>query len=167
MTDSIAIHATSVEIGAAAAPFGASPKTAVLLLGPSGAGKSDVALRLIAMGARLLSDDRTILEARDGVLFAQAHPSSGGQMEIRGAGIITLESAGPCPVSLAVMLDGAEPAERLPRPERYCPPPGLPILLPPPLLRLRAFEASTPAKIAAVAAALARGAFVAGVAGDP
>ena len=160
----IGIHATSVVIGAAGSPFGASPEAAVLILGPSGSGKSDTALRLIAMGGKLLSDDRTMLYAKDGVLFAEGHPSLHGQIEVRGVGLLKLEAAGSAPVCLAVALGGEETVERLPEPARYIPPAGLRIMLPPPLLRLRAFEASIPAKIAAAAAALARGGFVAGAA---
>jgi HPr kinase/phosphorylase len=169
MTESprIDIHATSVVIGAAGAPFGASPEAAVLILGPSGSGKSDTALRLIAMGGKLLSDDRTMLYAKDGVLFAEGHPSLYGQIEVRGAGILKLDACRSAPVCLAVVLGDEKTAvERLPEPARYVPPAGLRIMLPPPLLRLRAFEASIPAKIAAVAAALARRGFLAGAA-DP
>jgi HPr kinase/phosphorylase len=162
----VAVHATTVAIGAAGAPFGASPAMAALLLGPPGAGKSDVALRLIAMGAKLVSDDQTMLSERDGVLYAHPHPSSRGHIELRGAGIVRLETAAAAPVGLAVTLGNLPPAERLPEPAHYVPPAPLRILLPPPLLRLAAFDASTPAKIAAVAAALASGGFVAGAAGD-
>jgi len=162
----IDVHATSVVIGAAATPFGASPESAVLLFGPSGAGKSDVALRLIAMGAKLLSDDRTLLFTKDGVLFAEGHSSLHGQIEIRGAGLLKIETANHAPVCLAVMLGGRDAIERMPEPARYIPPPPLQLLSPPPLLRLIAVEASTPAKIAAVAAAVAGGRFTAGAAGD-
>ena len=44
----------------------------VLLLGKSGAGKSDLALRLIALGAVLVADDRTDLIVWRGRLYARA-----------------------------------------------------------------------------------------------
>jgi HPr kinase/phosphorylase len=158
----VAIHATSVVLGEAAAPFGAALDAGVLLLGAPGSGKSDVALRLIAMGARLIADDQTALFVEDGRLFAEAPPSLHGQIEIRGAGIVKLNAAGPALVVLAVYLEPERAIERLPEPISYRPPPPLYALVPPPLLTLRPFEASTPAKILAAAAAVARGTFVAG-----
>ncbi|MDA3887407.1 MAG: serine kinase, partial [Allgaiera sp.] len=44
----------------------------VLILGPSGAGKSGLALQLMALGARLVADDRTRLNPRAGRLIARA-----------------------------------------------------------------------------------------------
>ena len=44
----VLIHATSLVLADATAPFGGALDAAVLLLGESGSGKSDVALRLIA-----------------------------------------------------------------------------------------------------------------------
>lgn len=160
----VAIHATSVVLRDAAAPFGAALDAAVLLLGRSGSGKSDVALRLIAMGAKLISDDRTALFVDDGRLFAEAIPSLHGQIEIRGTGIVTLGAEGPAIVVLAVHLDPEGAIERLPEPVSYPLPAPLYALVAPPLLTLRPFEASTPAKIAAAAVAVARGTFVAGAA---
>lgn len=159
----VAVHATSVVVGAASTPFGGAVEGAVLLMGEAGAGKSDVALRLIAMGARLLSDDQTQLFAEAGKLFAESPSSLHGQMEIRGVGIVALEAAEPAPVILAVMLNADTQVPRLPESLRYALPGALEALEGPPLLRLSPFEAGTPAKIAAAAAALSRGAFVAGL----
>jgi hypothetical protein len=159
----VLVHATSVVLGAASSPFGRPVEGAVLLLGESGSGKSDVALRLIAMGARLLSDDQTALFAEGGRLFAEGVSSLHGRMEIRGVGIVALETAGPAPVVLAIMLNAREDVPRLPESLRYALPAPLEALESPPLLRLSPFEAATPAKIAAAAAALSRGTFVAGL----
>jgi hypothetical protein len=157
------VHATSLVLGTACTPFGGAVEGAILLLGDSGAGKSDVALRLIAMGARLLSDDQTQLFAEGGRLFAEAISSLHGWMEIRGVGIVALNAAGTAPVILAVMLDAHAQIPRLPEALRYALPSPLDALEGPPLLRLTPFEAATPAKIAAAAAALSRSAFVAGL----
>jgi hypothetical protein len=115
------------------------------------------------MGARLLSDDQTQLFGQDGRLFAEAHPSAHGRMEIRGAGILAMKTAPPAPVILAVRLDETAQIPRLPEPATHKLPQGVEGCAEPPFLILRPFEASTPAKIAATAAALARGTFVAGV----
>jgi HPr kinase/phosphorylase len=36
----------------------------LLILGPSGAGKSSLAIRMMALGASLVSDDRTLVSVR-------------------------------------------------------------------------------------------------------
>jgi serine kinase of HPr protein (carbohydrate metabolism regulator) len=115
------VHATSLVLGTACTPFGGAVEGAILLLGDSGAGKSDVALRLIAMGARLLSDDQTQLFAEGGRLFAEAISSLHGWMEIRGVGIVALNAAGTAPVILAVMLDAHAQIPRLPGSAALCP----------------------------------------------
>jgi len=157
------VHATSIVLDTACAPFGGAVEGAVLLLGEAGGGKSDVALRLIAMGAKLLADDQTQLFADSGRLFAEGISSLHGRMEIRGVGIVALKAADPAPVILAVMLYAQSQIPRLPEPLRYALPAPLEALEGPPLLHLSPFEAATPAKIAAAAAALSRGAFVAGL----
>lgn len=159
----VLVHATSVVLGEACTPFGSAVDGAVLLVGASGAGKSDVALRLIGMGARLLSDDQTALYGDSGRLFAEAVPSLHGRLEIRGVGIIAMEVAKPAPVVFAVRLDETADVPRLPEPSVHKLPIGVTACPEPPFIILRPFEASTPAKIAAAAAALLRGAFVAGV----
>ena len=157
------VHATSVVLSNAAAPFGAALDAAVLLVGASGAGKSDVALRLIGMGAKLISDDQTALFVQEGRLFAGAPDTIRTRMEIRGAGIVGLDAAPPAPVVLAVRLDPDAEIPRMPEPAHHALPHGLKGCAEPPFIILRPFEASTPAKIAATASAIARGAFVAGV----
>jgi len=87
---------------------------AVLIEGRSGAGKSDLALRLIDRGARLVSDDYTIVfrDGRDGPLRASAPPTIAGRMEVRGIGIVPMPHVDRVPVALIVTL--AEEVERLP-----------------------------------------------------
>ena len=114
-----------------------------------------MALRLIAMGARLLADDQTALYMEAGRLFAEAPQGGEPWIEIRGIGIVRLPPGAPAPVVFAVHLTNDQPP-RLPEPEAYRPN-GLAIAAPPPLYRLNGFDASTPAKIAAAAAALHAG----------
>jgi len=152
---SINIHATCIRLDGAAKAFTAPHSAGVLLLGRSGAGKSDLALRLIAMGAKLVSDDRTDLFAQGGRLFARAPANIKGLMEVRGLGIVALPAAAKARVALAVTLE--KPKTRLPQREYYTPPSRLPA--PIPLIRLSPFEASAPEKIVLAVAAFERGLF--------
>ena len=156
------IHATAVAVLDAAKPLGGAVEGVVLLLGDSGSGKSDVALRLIAMGGKLVSDDQTVLFMRGPRLFADAPPNLSGCIEIRGLGIMQVEKAPAAPVVLAVRLEAQAATARMPEPSFYALPPGLQADVKVPLLTLSAYEASTPAKVVAAAAALAHGTFVAG-----
>jgi len=114
---------------------------AVLLRGPSGSGKSDLALRLLDDGARLISDDQTFVKMQDGRLVATAPETIAGKMEVRGVGILSVESENSGILELVVDL-AADPPERMPDPETI---EILSIALP--LLRLNPFEASATAKL--------------------
>ncbi len=149
------IHATCVLLARAGKTFGAPANAGVLLLGKSGAGKSDVALRLIALGARLVSDDRTDLYADRGRLFGRAPATIKGLIEARGVGIVALPHAAKARIALAVSLDSAP--KRLPPREYYKPPFDLSAAIP--LIRLAPFEASAPAKILLAAAAFEKNLF--------
>jgi HPr kinase/phosphorylase len=103
-TDRQILHATCVAAGG----------RGLLILGPSGAGKSSLALRLISLGALLISDDRTLVTASQGRLTATCLRSAiSGLIEARGVGILrspTQESA-----ELALVADlGQRETERLP-----------------------------------------------------
>jgi HPr kinase/phosphorylase len=157
------IHATAVVIAEAGIPFGGFVDKAVLLLGPPGAGKSDLALRLIATGARLLADDQTALSMADGWVMAESPPILTGRIEIRGVGIVRVPHAAVSRVILAVELTRALPP-RLPYPRDFAFPAELqaPAASAVPLIALDPFEASAPAKVAAAAAAIVKGGVVAG-----
>jgi HPr kinase/phosphorylase len=146
------IHASCVALG----------DKGVLLLGPSGVGKSDLTLRLIDQGAKLVSDDRTILFIANGTLQAKAPASIKGLLEIRGLGIVKLPVRARVKIALVVKL-GREGA-RLPEHAVYQPPAPLKPALLPPQIALDARFASTPAKIrtalAAFSLALFQGTFI-------
>ncbi len=114
---------------------------AVLLRGPSGSGKSDLALRLIDGGARLIADDQTLVDMRDGRLVASAPETIAGEMEVRGIGILAVEAETSGILGLVVDLV-ADPPERMPEPETT---EILGVALP--LLRLNPFEASATVKL--------------------
>lgn len=85
----------------------------VLILGASGRGKSALALQLMAYGAELIADDRTDINATEGVLHAASPPALTGLIEARGVGLLNAEHVQSAEVVLAVDLDTSETA-RLP-----------------------------------------------------
>lgn len=91
----------------------------LLILGASGSGKSGLALALMAHGARLVADDRTILTREGEALIASCPAPLSGLIEARAIGLLNAEPAGPVPVILAADLD-AEETERLPTPHHIC-----------------------------------------------
>lgn len=82
----------------------ASGGRAVLIAGPSGSGKSDLALRLIDRGFTLVSDDRTIVRKLGDRLISSAPDTIRGKLEIRGIGIVEMETVSDVPVALVVEL---------------------------------------------------------------
>jgi serine kinase of HPr protein (carbohydrate metabolism regulator) len=134
------IHASCIELAGAG----------ILLRGPSGSGKSDLALRLIDGGARLVADDRTELAVEDGRLIASSPATIAGRLEIRGVGIVAMPAVWRSPVGMAVDLVETAAVERLP-PGQRCSYLGVQL----PLVALAPFEASAPAKLRALAHALA------------
>ena len=115
---------------------------AVLITGPSGSGKSDLALRLIDRGFSLVSDDQTIVRRDGDRLLASAPPTIAGKLEVRGIGIIDMETVDDVPVGLVVELTSE--IQRLPDDDRERPLLGVPL----PLVAIDAAAASAPAKVA-------------------
>ncbi|MCZ0737503.1 HPr kinase/phosphorylase [Phreatobacter sp. AB_2022a] len=104
------VHATAVLVDA----------KAVLIRGASGAGKSRLALGLIdAAGpagprfARLIADDRVLLEAAGGRLIVRAPVPIAGLVEQRGRGVVSRAYEAVAVVGLIVDLDAAD-AARMP-----------------------------------------------------
>jgi serine kinase of HPr protein (carbohydrate metabolism regulator) len=115
---------------------------AVLISGPSGAGKSDLALRLLDRGFTLVSDDQTIVRKDDGRILASAPPTIHGKLEIRGVGIVEMETVGDVPVALFVEL--TSDIQRLPDDSRE----RLVLDVKLPLISVDALTASAPSKVA-------------------
>ncbi|SDD16964.1 HPr kinase/phosphorylase [Paracoccus isoporae] len=86
----------------------------VLILGPSGSGKSSLALALLALGGRLVADDRVMLMREGQRIMARAPAPIAGLIESRGVGLIRVPHA-PAEITLVVDL-GQTAAERLPTP---------------------------------------------------
>lgn len=114
---------------------------AVLIEGRSGSGKSDLALRLIDRGAKLISDDYTVLTRRDGALIASAPATIAGKIEVRGIGIVAMDAVADAPVALVVQL--ADAPERMPEPRAARRIAGMDI----PEIILPALEPSAPIKV--------------------
>lgn len=132
MRERLLVHGTAVAIG----------HRAVLLRGPSGAGKSDVALRLIDAGARLIADDQSELHRIGDTIAVCAPTTIAGLIEVRGLGILRLDTAIDVPLLLLADLVGPEALERLP--ERHS---ETILSLAVPVISLAPFEASAPAKL--------------------
>ena len=115
---------------------------AVLISGPSGSGKSDLALRLIDRGFTLVSDDQTIVRKSGDQLLATAPATIAGKLEIRGIGIVEIETLQDVPVALAVEL--TSDLRRLPDDSRERSILGTSI----PLISVDAMTASAPSKVA-------------------
>ncbi len=85
----------------------------VLITGPSGVGKSALALELMALGARLVADDRVNLRRLGDLLMASAPQAIMGQIEARGIGIVYASALDTVPIVLVIKL-GGDQTERLP-----------------------------------------------------
>jgi serine kinase of HPr protein (carbohydrate metabolism regulator) len=120
----------------------ASEGRAVLITGPSGSGKSDLTLRLLDRGFTLVSDDQTIVKRLGDRLIASAPPSIAGKLEIRGIGIVEMETVTDVPVALIVELTSE--IQRLPDDSRERPLLGVAV----PLVSVDAMTASAPSKVA-------------------
>lgn len=90
----------------------------IVICGPSGAGKSSLALRMLALGAGLVCDDRTEIRRDGNALVAHCPaPAIAGLIEARGIGILRVPPVESVRLALAVDL-GRDETERLP-PRRH------------------------------------------------
>ncbi|WP_310468677.1 HPr kinase/phosphatase C-terminal domain-containing protein [Sphingomonas sp.] len=115
---------------------------AVMITGPSGSGKSDLALRMLDRGFALVSDDRTLVRRDGDRLIASAPPTIAGKLEVRGIGIVELETVQDVPVALLIEL--ASDIERLPDDDRERQILGVAL----PLVNIDAMTASAASKVA-------------------
>jgi serine kinase of HPr protein (carbohydrate metabolism regulator) len=115
---------------------------AVLISGPSGSGKSDLTLRLLDRGFTLVSDDQTIVRRQGDRLIASAPANIEGKLEIRGVGIVEMETVKDVPIALYVELTSE--IMRLPDDRRERPVLGVNL----PLVSVDALTASAASKVA-------------------
>lgn len=98
------MHGTAVLIGAAG----------VLIRGESGTGKSQLALALIARGARLIADDQAIVSNCHDRLVVSAPAATAGLLEVRGRGLVAVPFERWAVLRLVVDLAHGQEIERLP-----------------------------------------------------
>lgn len=80
--DPLVLHATAIAFG----------NTGLLIIGKSGSGKSTLALQLIAIGAKLVADDRVeISRQAEGGLLMSAPKAISGLIEAHGFGVIAAQ----------------------------------------------------------------------------
>lgn len=130
------VHATLVAKGQAG----------VLLRGPPGSGKSDLAFRLLCSSGdwRLVSDDQVELRRTGDRLTGRAPAPIAGKLEVRGVGIIEVETLESCDIQLVVDLVARHDVPRLPDANESVQLLGLNRAF----RRLHGLDASSPLKIA-------------------
>ena len=101
---SLTLHATCVALAG----------KGILIIGPSGSGKSALALQLIALGAVLVADDRTIVTREGSALIATCPASIEGLVEARGVGLLPVSHIAHVAVALVIDLAQVE-VDRLPQ----------------------------------------------------
>ncbi len=89
----------------------------LLLTGATGSGKSSLALQLMAIGASLVADDRTVVALQDQAIVARCPSTIAGLIEARGVGVLQVPYLVQSTVSVVVDLDQIE-TDRLPD-QRY------------------------------------------------
>lgn len=127
---SLVVHATCIcrRVG--------SVWRAALLFGPPGSGKSDMALRGLAHGWRLVSDDYCVVWASGDRIWARAPAAIADRIEARGLGVLDLPRRDLAEVVVAVRCETG-PVERMPEPDFWSEA-GPPV----PLVALNALESS-------------------------
>ncbi len=103
--DGACIHATCVAVRG----------RGLLIVGVSGSGKSSLALRMMALGADLVADDRVDLRRDEGAVIAAAPKRIAGLIEARGVGLLRAAPCGPVALGYVIDMDQTQ-TTRLPEP---------------------------------------------------
>mgnify|MGYP000929556947 CR=1 FL=1 len=110
--DRINLHATAITVD----------EIGILFVGPSGSGKSSLAFaflteaRYAGQSSALIADDQIFVsQQQDGTIIAERPASIAGLLELRGSGIVLLDSIEKATLHYAVMvLAPNDKHERLP-----------------------------------------------------
>jgi HPr kinase/phosphorylase len=100
---SLIIHATCVDING----------SGVLIVGSSGSGKSSLAINLLALGSKLVADDRCELVKKNNRFSVSKPASLPNSIEIRGIGLVSVPMVVETSLDWVVNMDEAE-KERMP-----------------------------------------------------
>lgn len=111
---SLNLHASTVAVTPKA---GGQPR-GLVIIGPSGSGKTELAVSLIALGARLVADDRTLLTREGTALIATCPEAIRGLIEVRGLGLLEVPPLDRVAVTAVVDMSTTE-TERLPPPRMW------------------------------------------------
>lgn len=95
-----------------------TPASGLLITGASGSGKSALSLSMMALGATLVSDDRTILTVHDARIVARAPDTIRGMIEARFMGLLAADCLAQAFIRAVVDMD-LRASDRLP-PHRSC-----------------------------------------------
>ena len=90
----------------------------ILILGAAGSGKSSLALKLMGLGADLVSDDRTFVMRESDKLIATCPDEIKGKIEARGIGLLKVTPVDCAELSLVVDLR-LQIDKRLPKDDKY------------------------------------------------
>lgn len=105
------LHATAIVVG----------ETGIAFVGPSGSGKSSLAFAFLSEAqyagqySALIADDQIFVSKQDDTIIAERPAAIAGLIELRGSGIVKIESVEKAALHYAVMVlapDGIR--ERLP-----------------------------------------------------
>ncbi|WP_424928432.1 HPr kinase/phosphorylase [Amaricoccus tamworthensis] len=88
----------------------------LLILGATGSGKSGLAIRLMARGAMLVSDDRVELRQAGAQVAMRAPDAIRGRIEARMLGLLSVDVCDDAALQLVVDLD-QESQTRMPQPQ--------------------------------------------------
>ena len=100
---SLIMHATCVDING----------SGVLIVGRSGSGKSSLAINLLALGSKLVADDRCELIKNNNRFRVSKPASLPNSIEIRGVGLVSVPMVVETSLDWVVDMDEAE-TERMP-----------------------------------------------------
>lgn len=104
------VHGTAIVVG----------KRGLIFLGPPGAGKSELAFACLAHArsqgsfAALIADDQVFISIENGQTIATRPASIEGLLELRGSGILRLDSVERAVLHLAIRVIDPSRDERLP-----------------------------------------------------
>jgi serine kinase of HPr protein (carbohydrate metabolism regulator) len=110
MAPPVNVHATAIRIN----------QTGLMFAGPSGWGKSILAFTCLTEAQRLglpavlVADDQVFVEHRDGNIIAKRPDSIGGLIELRGTGIVSLDSIPEAVMHFAILPASVSGSDRLP-----------------------------------------------------